>query len=315
MKKNNYISAMDKTTLSNDTINKIKDLYDVVNNPVEGKIMTVNTKKRWRKPLAVVAASLALLIVFGAFSIGMPKGNNDNSFVLTVNAAELKEGNPVLADTSAFGFSISEGDDNFDYYSLDFPVKYKGDNIKSITYSLNKGYFEIFKFKENTIEKQSTNNDSNIQVNDTEKTELSIPADAYVDDSEQVKIASSREKVKEFTVNYDDQKKAGKYVYIEGDSKHFAKAEYAELKKAIYQESPNDYRDSYEKKMKREGAAINKLLGDLVITSTINFKDGTTKTQNIKVSTKLIKNSEATMDEISPEKGDGSIIVFSFEIV
>ncbi len=316
MKKNNYISAMDKTTLSNDAKNKIKDLYDVVNNPAEEKVMTVNTKKRWRKPLAVVAASLALLIGFDAFSISLPdNGKNDNSFVLTVNAAELKEGAPVLADTSAFGFSISEGDDNFDYYSLDFPVKYKGDNIKSITYSLNKGYFEIYKFKENTIEKQSTHSDSNIQVNDTGKAELSIPADVYVDDSEQVKLESSHEKVKEFTVNYNDQKKAGKYVYIEGDSKHFTKAEYAELKKAVYQESPNDYRDSYEKKMKRECAAINKLLGDLVITSTINFKDGTTKTQNIKVSTKLIKSSEATMDEISPEKGKGSIIGFSFEIV
>ena len=316
MKKNNYISAMDKTTLSNDAKNKIKDLYDVVNNPAEEKIMTVNKKKKWTKPLAVAAASLALLIGFGAFSIALP-GNSkaDNSFVLTVNAAELKEGEAVLADTSALGFSVSEGDNDFDYYSLDFPVKYQGDNIKSITYSLNKGFFEISDFRENSIENQSTDSDSDIQVNDTEKAELSIPADAYMDDPEQGKMESSYEVAKQFTVDYDDQKKAEKFVYIKGDDKHFTQAEIAEFKKAVYRESPNDYNGSDEKQMKRECAAINKLLGDLVIKSTINFKDGTTKTQNIKVSTKLLKNGEATMDEISPEKRDDSTIVFSFEIV
>ena len=66
--------------------------------------------------------------------------------------------------------------------------------------------------------------------------------------------------------------------------------------------------------LERKKAAFDKLLGDLIITSTINFNDGTTETQNIKIGTKIVDYKEATTDEIPLEK-QGSILAFTFELV
>lgn len=297
MKKNNYISAMDKTALNDSQKNKLKDLYNAVNNPVEDKIMNVNEKKKTRrKPFAVVAASLALLIGIGSFALALPKG--DNSFMLTVNAAELKEGKAVLADASACGFSVSEDDNNHDRYSIDFPVKYEGDNIDSVTYSISKGRFELFKSEEN---------DSPVSLETNGNLYFSISGESEkITNSDYAQEHASYQKTKEFTVSYDDQKDSNRNIYITGDSKHLTKQESKEVKKAIYGDVS----------LEGEKAAFDKLLGNLIITSTVKFKDGTTETQNIKVGTKVIDYSEATMDEAPPEKDKpGKYLFFTFELV
>lgn len=307
MKKNSYISAMDKTALNDSQKDKLKDLYNAVNNPTEDKIMSIKeNKKTRRKPLAVVAASLALIIGIGAFSFAMPKSNN--SFMLTVNAAELTEGKSVLADTSAFGFAVSEGDDNLDHYSIDFPVKYEGDNIKSVTYSINKGRFELYRFddsNESDEKKIADYQESDTKAENEENIYYSIPYESdAISSSEDAKVDSSYYKTKKFTVGYDDQKNSQQYIYITGDSKHLTKQESDEVKKAFYGKFL----------LERKKAAFDKLLGDLIITSTINFNDGTTETQNIKIGTKIVDYKEATTDEIPLEK-QGSILAFTFELV
>ncbi|MGN0487942.1 MAG: hypothetical protein ACI4HO_01620 [Ruminococcus sp.] len=306
MKKNSYISAMDKTALNDKQKDKLKDLYNAVNNPTEEKIMSIEKKRIRRKPLAVLAASLALLIGFGTFSLVLPnKSNNENSFVLKVNAAELKEGKAVLADTSAFGFAVSEGDDNLDYYSIDFPVKYEGDNIKSVTYSINKGCFELYRFSDSNEKKSSKDQELDTKAENEENIEYSIPDECDgISNSEYAKVDSSYDKTKKFTVGYDDQKNSERYIYITGDSKHLTTNESDEVKKAFYGDVA----------IEKEKAAFDKLLGNLIITSTINFNDGTTKTQNIKIGTKIVDYKEATTDEIPPEKR-GSTLSFTFEIV
>ena len=263
-------------------------------------------KKTRRKPLAVVAASLALIIGIGAFSFAMPKSNN--SFMLTVNAAELTEEKSVLADTSAFGFAVSEGDDNLDHYSIDFPVKYEGDNIKSVTYSINKGRFELYRFddsNESDEKKIADYQESDTKAENEENIYYSIPYESdAISSSEDAKVDSSYYKTKKFTVGYDDQKNSQQYIYITGDSKHLTKQESDEVKKAFYGKFL----------LERKKAAFDKLLGDLIITSTINFNDGTTETQNIKIGTKIVDYKEATTDEIPLEK-QGSILAFTFELV
>ena len=92
--------------------------------------------KKWIK--GAVAASLAIAVTAGAIiGFNLFSGKNGYSFAMTVNAAEITKGNPVSVGLGEGGMSIAPKDDGMEYY-LDLPLSVKGENIKSVTYSVDK---------------------------------------------------------------------------------------------------------------------------------------------------------------------------------
>lgn len=71
----------------------------------------------------------------------------ENMFTMKVMAAqaEVTAQKPVaIAQNDRFGYAINgDSDMNTASYKIDMPLYCEGENIESVTYSINKGYFEI----------------------------------------------------------------------------------------------------------------------------------------------------------------------------
>ncbi len=71
----------------------------------------------------------------------------ENMFTMKVMAAQGRSDGtkPVaIAQNDRFGYAINgDSDMNIASYKIDMPLYCEGENIESVTYSINKGYFEI----------------------------------------------------------------------------------------------------------------------------------------------------------------------------
>ena len=102
--------------------------------------------KKWIK--GAVAASLAVAVTAGAVIGFNLFGGKANSFVMTVNAAEITKDNPVSVGLGEGGMSIAQKDDGMEYY-IDLPLYVKGEHIKSVTYSVDKDAIAVHCRKDN----------------------------------------------------------------------------------------------------------------------------------------------------------------------
>ena len=102
--------------------------------------------KKWIK--GAVAASLAVAVTAGAVIGFNLLGSKANSFVMTVNAAEITKDNPISVGIGEGGMSIATKDDGMEYY-IDLPLSVKGENIKSVTYSVDKDAIAVHCRKDN----------------------------------------------------------------------------------------------------------------------------------------------------------------------
>lgn len=100
--------------------------------------------KKWIK--GAVAASLAVAVTAGAVIGFNLFGGKANSFVMTVNAAEITKNNPVSVGLGEGGMSIAPKDDGMEYY-IDLPLSVKGEHIKSVYCTVT--------FDDGTVQKQS----------------------------------------------------------------------------------------------------------------------------------------------------------------
>ncbi|MCI7418392.1 MAG: hypothetical protein MSS65_02050 [Clostridium sp.] len=234
-------------------------------------------KHRIIQSAVATAACLALIFGIGYKTIKPEKVQTTagtNSFVVKVNAAEIKhtKKNQMKIYANPSYTSIwCEGDagKQFVSYNIKTPLQFEGNNIKTVTYRINKGHFFVTKaehskyFKEGELCKGSSQSNYRFfAINAKETPE------------------------KQFTVSITDNN---------------CKISAADAKALFDGKAESD----------SELQARNKALGNVTITCTATFNDGTQKSVNIKV--KHQKLTGAQTDSSKFEK-DKKYIFVTFEV-
>ena len=75
-------------------------------------------------------------------------GSKANSFVMTVNAAEITKDNPISVGLGEGGMSFAQKDNGMEYY-IDLPLSVTGEHIKSVTYSVDNDAIAVHCRKDN----------------------------------------------------------------------------------------------------------------------------------------------------------------------
>lgn len=291
-----YKNALDKTKPSEQCKNNAKKLYDKINCNREDNIVSIETKRKSRKrPLAVLAASLAMILALGGvMTFGMSKSETgaNNSFVLSVNAAEVTNSNSAVMNISeGSGLAMGEGDHGNVTFSAYLPIGCKGDNIDTITYEINRGAFDI-----------ATPEGDKTIVDGKKVPMMNTPRSGSEND-----IFND---YSSFTVNYNNQPNDDVTVSIVGDSDKLPEKDREYIKNHIDELFNLDENTSLD----RQKEVTDRLLGDIVIKATVKFKDGTTQTQSIKSCTKIMKPSQAFPKDEVPAEKDKKDVFLSFEL-
>ena len=234
--------------------------------------------------IGVSAVACAALIIVGNATAGhyMTHTNQteqgevtveENPFVICAQAAELTRDNPVyikeaVSDTFGFRYGDNEGKAGF---IMEMPLSVKGDKIKSVTYSIKNGFFEVVDKEkgDSTIVDSSAYEgapSSFVTVEETEEGK-SVTIYAAGEATEEDREARANQKaLSSYTVAYDKQISDNTVINICGDSVLTEK----EMKALYGSADPQETADMY-----------NKMFGDTVITCTVTFADGTTQEQKI----------------------------------
>lgn len=203
----------------------------------------------------------------------------ENLFTMKVMAAqaEVTAQKPVaIAQNNRISHSISgDSDTNTASYRIDMPLYCEGENIESVTYSINKGYFEICEnitddFQSVVESGEPLDENSNEYIN------------PIYNDNEEIVAQQALKDYTEYTVSYDDQQKEGVYVTFCNDEIPFP-----------------DFGSMIDKRTKTEeeiSAAYQKLVDGVVITCTANYKDGTKKGVKINVGAAALTYEEIGMN-------------------
>lgn len=138
---NRYTQAVSKIKAPEGAVEKMLKTAE----SFEKKEKVIHMKK-WIK--SAVAASVAVAVTAGAIIGFNLLGSKANSFVMTVNAAEITKDNPVSVGLGEGGMSIAQKDDGMEYY-IDLPLYVKGEHIKSVTYSVDKDAIAVHCRKDN----------------------------------------------------------------------------------------------------------------------------------------------------------------------
>ena len=138
---NRYTQAVSKIKAPEGAVEKMLKTAE----SFEKKEKVIHMKK-WIK--SAVAASVAVAVTAGAIIGFNLLGSKANSFVMTVNAAEITKDNPISVGIGEGGMSIATKDDGMEYY-IDLPLSVKGENIKSVTYSVDKDAIAVHCLKDN----------------------------------------------------------------------------------------------------------------------------------------------------------------------
>lgn len=246
-------------------------------------------KKLTKKVIAVAACAVFCLSGYFAMShlnvenkndeLDVSYKNESDAFALKVYAAELTDDNSIpikIAEDLSIGYVMGTTEvEGYIYYCINLPLSCEGENIKNITYSINKGCFQI--------------------VEPTDSTYLVDYIEHVGDDinfgqcggngGEQPDASSSpQDKVlylDSFTVDYYKQSGDDFWINIGNVVPNMQEA----INLMWYSDGTPE---NYEK-------AENMLLSDVEITVTITFEDGTQSTKVIGL--------ESTVVDVEYEKG------------
>ena len=214
----------------------------------------------------------------------------DRMFTLRVQAAELEAGKPVplFPSGNSRSYVLGAGDGEMGY-CVSAPLTCEGEGIESVTYSINKGAFQIV---------QPENEDEKIIVSGQlygEEMSTGIIGGDY--DEENNGLPSRPYETvlyKSFTLDYGRQ--SDEYTWINiCDACPYDE----EIFKLIWGEEIT-YGD--------ESNGINKLLDHTVITCTVHYADGTEQSADIQV------GSRPVTEDLGDGK-TGEISVITFELL
>lgn len=309
----------------------------------------------------MVAASLAVVITggtvagqflssnqayikSGTISSQEPKNVSfPNSFTLMVNAAELtKEATIVSASGNSDvnnsakinvpginGFSMSEGDDFDGYtvaYALPMDISCKGENIKSVTYSVDVGAISVSYYKgENpVIDGTETNRCDNTpeyyvplkpeyqKLEDELAKEIPDNTDGEVNwsDEDQKKMEEINKSLENtemrhyssITIDNNDPTLDYTSISLVGSSIELSKEE----RDYLGEHSGELFSYNDESKIEEQKVCMDKLINGQTIHCTVTFNDGTQQTQDIKVGTTIATFGEVfeKSKEVPDEKYD-----------
>ena len=266
----------------------------------------------------LIAASLAVAILAGGiFGFNLMNVNSKNSFVLSVGAAEITKDNSISVENNGdFGWSYGDSDDGVSY-SISLPFECRGDGIETLTYTLDRGVFSVTGRKDNfpvidgeTVQISEHVSAGNfIAYTDEDRAELDVIWDKengdHMSDEDREKEQEILSRYKgnaysSFTVSYNNQHPDGSAFGFCGTSDDLNEDDKAYLKK--HHDDLFIIIDSDEQlSMKR--AALEKLIGN-TIHVTAKFENGSTKTQDIKVSTTIGWASEIFPEEYQNAQDD-----------
>ena len=251
---------------------------------------------------SVIAASLALVMAIGG-TIGYNHFSSTveqttSPFIMTVNAEEVTaEKASLLNITGDYGLSLSENNNGNIYYCLNFLPECKGDNIKSVTYSLDNGTIGIVCRKDNNpvISGFLTSDDSFNEIytvkysQEDEEALNEAMMNNYSDSLEnpEVEAIMTRYEKRAYntvTIDYNNQNPEGYNFEIFGVGNNSIITN----KDALFAINKSTINEKYEQ--------FNKLISN-IIHCTAEYNDGTTVEQDIKIGATISTFSEAFPDE------------------
>jgi hypothetical protein len=299
MKVNEYKSALDKVKLNETKKENLKNLYYNQEYSREGRIMNKNNR---RLKYGLIAACMVAVLTISGIISGIHNTNNNNQFSLMVSAEEMKTKGVVYVDDSntgtqgySYGFSTDDkGNLTGVTYGITFlPVKCKGKDIDTVTYSINKGAFRLFYndeykyiFKDKTMYKGDGLGKD----------------DMYKDELDNCEFVTS------YTVDYDNQPSEDIPLFDEfqidifGDTSYYDDLDTDYILNHINDDFSED--DSYNT-VNKEKRLWDKCLENLEITCTVKFKDGSTAAKVIGLTPKVMAFYEKYNDVPLEERGTG----------
>ena len=197
-----------------------------------------------------------------------------NSFVVKVNAAEIKhtkKNQMKVYANPGYTSMWCDGDagKQFVSYNINAPLQFEGNNIKTVTYRINKGHFFVTKAEHSK----------------------------YFKEGELCK-GSSQANYRFFTVNAKETPEKQFTVSITDDDCKISSADATAL---------------FDGKAESDSElhARNKALGNVTITCTATFNDGTQKSVNIKVKHQKLTGAQVQNSKFNKDK---KYIFVTFEV-
>lgn len=286
-----YKQTIEKMTLPDSEKEKAKRLFHEADRKRKPRTLT-----KFVKPSLAVAAACAIILAGNNVIPNLSRITNtasetetsENSCTLTVYAQELKKDEKVilknLDDMSSYG-SMHDYTNKVLTYNYEFPVKCKGKNIKTITYSIDgPAYFEHRYPQGHSI--LTDGKEADLPSALKEKLEKEKPYRDFSDLYENGKrLEYETQEYQSFTVDYKRQH--GDYNEIEVNFR----SDLVDQKKQ--QKFLKQYGKLFEQLIitaEEEKQIMDFLFNDVVITATITFEDNSTEEKLICLKTELFQD-------------------------
>ena len=248
--------------------------------------------KTVRRTCAAVAACAALVVAAGSWHAGQPVEQSEIAaqdgeehaekisklFMLTAKAAEtgkrieMTKGKPVAVTTEdADSWVLGGNEDGTWSYCFNLPFQCEGENIDSVSYSINRGAFQVVELEGTSI--IASGKEAEEPVNS-----------GLIGGSDYEAIPTTITYYTEYTLDYDRQESDATWINMVRDDIKF---------------SDPDLPQSENKSDEDVKKVFDELFGDVMITCTVHFTDGTSETIEIEpgvVITTAMKNGEEYRD-------------------
>ncbi|MDD7643533.1 MAG: hypothetical protein PUK75_13895 [bacterium] len=248
--------------------------------------------KTVRRTCAAVAACAALVVAAGSWHAGQPVEQSEIAaqdgeehaekisklFMLTAKAAEtgkrieMTKGKPVAVITEdADSWVLGGNEDGTWSYCFNLPFQCEGENIDSVSYSINRGAFQVVELEGTSIIASGK--------------ETAEPVNSgLIGGSDYEAIPTTINYYTEYTLDYDRQESDATWINMVRDDIKF---------------SDPDLPQSENRSDEDVKKVFDELFGDVMITCTVHFTDGTSETIEIEpgvVITTAMKNGEEYRD-------------------
>lgn len=250
--------------------------------------------KTVRRTCAAVAACAALVVAVGSWYAGQPVEQSEIAvqdgeehaekisklFMLTAKAAEtgkrieMTKGKPVAITTEdADSWVLGGNEDGTWSYCFNLPFQCEGENIDSVSYSINRGAFQVVELEGTSIIASGK--------------ETAEPVNSgLIGGFDDEAIPTTINYYTEYTLDYDRQESDATWINMVRDDIKF---------------SDPDLPQSENKPDEDVKKVFDELFGDVMITCTVHFTDGTSETIEIEpgvIVTTATKNGEEYRDVI-----------------
>ncbi|MCM1145859.1 MAG: hypothetical protein NC318_03615 [Blautia sp.] len=298
------------------------DVPEVVLKKMDAAFLTIkeegeHTMKRERnnskKSIYAIAAACVVLMLLSSIMVKMMKNEDslvagemvdsedfsvtENTFTLKVMSSELEKNQPVqmISDGSvlpqkyAGSWVVEEIEEGGVAFCINVPFTCQGNGIESVTYSINQGAFQIVQPKGSSIiiDGQPYDGELNTGI---------IGGDDNLDTEEEASRTFETALYQSFTLDYQKQAAEDTWINICNVC-----PDNGELKTLIFQNTLENTNTGYQK-----------MLNHTVITCTVNYADGTSKSEDVLVGSCIMTCAEAGAE--GKEDPDREELFITFEL-